>query len=63
MSTSRIRRLMVIVGHDAYLKGARNICALMAQQGPIEVEWFTTSKQLVSSQLRWFNIDLLLDDG
>lgn len=62
MNAAAPLRLVVIAGHDAYLKCARNICGLMAQQGPVEVQWFTTSPQLVSAEVQWLDMEHLSDD-
>lgn len=53
---SEPRRVVFIVAHDAYLKGARNICTLLEKQNKIQVSWFTTSKRLEGLGLSWLDI-------
>lgn len=50
-------KITVIVAHDAYLKGAHNICRLLGEQANIQVSWFTTSKLLASHDLSYIDIE------
>lgn len=54
MSSTRPLQLVVIVGHDAYMKGARNILKMIPRH--FRTQWFTTSAQLVSEQVRLFEV-------
>ncbi len=57
MSQPRPLKVVFIAAHDAYQKGARNICRLLKQQTRVEVSWFTTSSRLVTPGLNWLEIN------
>ncbi len=57
MSQSQPYKVVFIVAHDAYLKGARNICTLLEQQKRVDVRCFTTSRWLVAQGLSWLEMD------
>ncbi|MGP9468255.1 DUF6716 putative glycosyltransferase [Halomonas sp. TP35] len=52
-------QVVFISAHDAYLKGARNICALLEEQGKVQVSWFTTSRRLLDKNLVFLDMDSL----
>lgn len=59
MSKKQPLKVVFIVAHDAYLKGAKNILTLLPQQKPLDVHWYTTSQHLLKYDLEWLDLGMV----
>lgn len=63
MITNPTEQVAFIVAHDAYLRGARNIHALMEKTLSTKSHWYTTSKNLAGNELEWLDVTKVADQS